>query len=77
MTQASISIPVREITRGMVMHVRMPTQFTVRMRIAAWLMGLAGRVATMPVEIEIAERGGCGGRSPAMPRVDGPAPKKK
>ncbi|MFE3839400.1 hypothetical protein [Pseudogemmobacter sonorensis] len=49
----NLIISTREIMTGMVLHLRMPRSFTIRTKLACWLIGLAGRIMTVPCEIEM------------------------
>ena len=42
-----------KVMEGMSIRVRVSSEFKLRTRIATWLIGLAGRVLTVPVEVEL------------------------
>lgn len=52
-TADSIDMAAKDVMRGVTLTVRMPRSFTIRTRIACWLIGLAGRVMDVPCEIEM------------------------
>src|SRR5690606_2203774 len=51
-----LSLTTREVMKGMPLTVRLPRSFTLRTRIACWLLGLAGRVMDVPCDVEMARR---------------------
>lgn len=51
---ADIAKPrTKDITRGLTLRLLLPNDLSVRMKLGAWLIGLAGRVMHMPCEIEV------------------------
>lgn len=52
-----VQISTGDVMKGMTLTVRMPRIFTFRTRIACWLLGLAGRVISVPCEIEMRDDG--------------------
>ena len=47
------TLTTKDITDGLVLHVRVSRMFGIRMRIATWLIGIAGTIIDVPVEIEL------------------------
>lgn len=43
----------KDITSGLTLRLLLPNDLSVRMKLGAWLIGLAGRVMHMPCEVEI------------------------
>lgn len=56
-TEGTVSIPMREAMSGLTLKVRLPRSFTLRLKIGAWLIGLAGRIISVPVEISLDREG--------------------
>ncbi|MCL4068344.1 hypothetical protein M3484_17395 [Pseudomonas sp. GX19020] len=52
-----LTISPKEVLQGITLSVRMPRSFTIRTRIACWLLGLAGRVMDVRCEIEMLDDG--------------------
>ena len=46
------SLTTRDITGGLSLHVRVARSFTIRTRLALWMIGLAGRIMDVPTEVE-------------------------
>ncbi len=44
----NLDLPIKDISHGLTLTVREPRSFTIRTRIACWLIGLAGRVIDVP-----------------------------
>lgn len=57
MAQAKLTLTTKELMQGMQITVRLSRSFTIRTRIACWLIGLAGRVINVPCEIEMRDAG--------------------
>ena len=49
------TLTTKDITGGLVLHVRVSRMFGIRMRIAIWLIGIAARIIDLPVEIELTD----------------------
>lgn len=49
------TLTTKDITDGLVLSVRVSRMFGIRMRIAMWLIGIAGRIIDVPAEIELTE----------------------
>ena len=47
------TLTTKDIHNGMSLHVRVSRSYTIRTKVAMWLIGMAGRVMDMPCEIEI------------------------
>ncbi|MCL4065104.1 hypothetical protein M3484_00745 [Pseudomonas sp. GX19020] len=43
-----LTLSTKEVMQGFTLTIRMPRGFTIRSRIACWLIGLAGRVMDVP-----------------------------
>lgn len=56
-TEATITTSMSEVVSGLTLKVRMPREMTLRLRLGAWLIGLAGRVINVPVEVEMRDDG--------------------
>lgn len=46
-------LSTKDVMAGQVLHIRIARSFTLRTRLACWLIGLAGRVIDVPCEIEM------------------------
>lgn len=51
------TLKTKDVMSGMSLRVTLSRGFTIRTRIACWLIGLAGRVIDVPAEIEMREDG--------------------
>ena len=49
----TLTLDMKDVMRGLTLQLRMPRSFSIRTRIACWLIGLAGRLITVPVDIEM------------------------
>ncbi|SEB67643.1 hypothetical protein [Rhodobacter sp. 24-YEA-8] len=54
-----LTLSTKEVMQGITLSVRMPRSFTIRTRIACWLLGLAGRVMDVPCEVEMRDKREC------------------
>lgn len=54
-TAGSIDLTTKDVTQGLTITVRIPRSFTLRTKVACWLIGLAGRVIDVPCEVEMRE----------------------
>lgn len=52
-TTGNLTLSTKDVMQGMSLSIRIPRSFTLRTRIACWLIGLAGRVIDVPCEIEM------------------------
>lgn len=52
-----LTLSTKEVMQGLTLTVRLPRSFTIRTRIACWLIGLAGRVMDVSCEIEMRRDG--------------------
>ncbi len=50
---SKLALTTTGITADMTLTDRIPRSFTLRTRIACWLIGLAGRVIDVPCEVEM------------------------
>ena len=50
---ASLNLSTKDVMQGLTLTVRMPRSFTLRTKVACWLIGLAGRVMDVPCEVEM------------------------
>lgn len=53
----TVQVAAKDLMTGLTLRVRIPRSFSVRTKVACWLIGLAGRVLTVPCEIELATDG--------------------
>lgn len=51
------NLTTKDVTGGLVMRVRIARSFSIRIKLACWLIGLAGRVIDVPCEIELCADG--------------------
>lgn len=56
-TVGSIDLATKDVMQGMTLTVRVPRSFTLRTKLACWLIGLAGWVMGVPCEIEMRDDG--------------------
>lgn len=52
-TVGSIDLATKDVMQDMTLTVRIPRSFTLRTKLACWLIGLAGRVVDVPCEVEM------------------------
>ena len=48
-----LSLSANDLMDGLTLRVRIARSFTIRTRLACWLIGLAGRVINVPCEIDV------------------------
>ena len=53
---STIKVPMRDVTQGITLKLKMPRTLSLRMKIGAWLIGLAGRIMHMPCEVDIVRK---------------------
>ena len=49
----TVKITSADITRGMTIKLKVARDFSLRIKLGAWLIGVAGRVMNIPCEIEM------------------------
>ena len=72
------TLGTKDIHGGLQLHVRVSRSYTFRMKVAIWLIRIAGRVMDMPCEIDMVSRNA--GREvikPSVPTTDKPKPTPK
>lgn len=47
-----LNLSTKDVMQGLTLTVRMSRSFTIRTKLACWLLGLAGRVMDVPCEVE-------------------------
>lgn len=50
-------ITAKDVANGLSLRVRVPRSFTIRSRLACWLIGLAGRVIDVPCKLDLRDEG--------------------
>lgn len=55
---ASLKLAHKDVVQGLTLTVRMPRSFSIRTRVACWLLSIAGRVMDVPCEVEMRKNDG-------------------